>query len=50
MNRYGNKPATCLLSDYETLLQALFGEETRESVKFRQAIKQGEAVEVPETC
>jgi hypothetical protein len=39
-----------LLSDYETLLQALFGEETRESVKFRQAIKQGEMVEAPETC
>lgn len=51
MNRYGNKPATFMLSDYETLLQALFGEETRESVKFRQAVKQGEAgVEVPETC
>ena len=50
LNRYGNKPATFLLSDYEALLQALFGEETRESVKFRQAIKQGEAVDVPETC
>jgi energy-coupling factor transporter ATP-binding protein EcfA2 len=50
MNRYGNKPVTFLLSDYETLLQALFGEETRKSVKFRQAIKQGETVEVPETC
>lgn len=25
-NRFGNKPATFLLSDYEMLLQALFGE------------------------
>jgi AAA domain, putative AbiEii toxin, Type IV TA system/Protein of unknown function (DUF4435) len=49
-NRYGSNPATSLLSDYETLLQALFGEETRQSVKFRQAIKQGQTVDVPETC
>lgn len=49
LNRYKDKPATSLLTDYETLLQALFAEETRESVKFRQAIKQGIITDVPET-
>ena len=37
------------LSDYESLLQVLFGEETRESLKLRLAIKQAETVEVYDT-
>lgn len=49
-NRYGNNPATSLLTDYEVLLQALFAEENLKSIKFRQASKGGIATEVPETC
>ncbi|TFW01516.1 DUF4435 domain-containing protein [Oxalobacteraceae bacterium OM1] len=49
-HRYGGRPATYLLNDYEALLQALFGEETRASVQFRQVVKQGGTMDVPETC
>src|SRR5690554_7892463 len=39
MNKWGQKPATHLLSDYEKLMVYLFSDETEENAKFKIACK-----------
>ena len=43
-SRWGSKPATHFVNDYEALLQALFADETRESVKYRHAMRDKENI------
>lgn len=50
INKWGNKPATMLLSDYEKLMVFLFSDETEENAKFKIAVKACETrVEPPVT-
>ena len=49
-NKWGNKPATAFISDYEKLMIYLFSDETEENAKFKIACKaSGERVEPPTT-
>lgn len=43
MNKWGQKPATTLLSDYEKLMVYLFSDETEANAKFKTAVKASEA-------
>ena len=41
-NKFGNKPATAFLNDYQKLMVYLFSDETEENAKFKRACKESE--------
>lgn len=49
IHRWGQKPYTFLLNDYDKLLAALFAEESEQSTRFRQAHRKDPMTESPES-
>ncbi len=48
-SRYGGRPATFTLNDYQRLLQALLSDEYQQSTKFMEAVRSGESQSPPDT-